>query len=141
MKVATIRHLTQQDGWKTEDGRMRKKCCARQCIPGATRHFFVFPPSCCVRSLLSMSSRFDLSSLNHLSVSHRVVIVRTENIPSYLKILLTSLFCGKTVCFYFPAGVFTYQRCQSRELAHGLRRFQSHRNSRLCAKIIQKQLH
>ena len=34
------RDLTQQDGWKTQDGRMTKKCCARLCIPGLARHFY-----------------------------------------------------------------------------------------------------
>ena len=36
----TNRDLTQQDGWKTQDGRMTKKCCARLCIPGLARHFY-----------------------------------------------------------------------------------------------------
>ena len=35
-----IRDLTQRDGWKTQDGRMTKKCCARLCIPGLARHFY-----------------------------------------------------------------------------------------------------
>ena len=34
------RDLTQQDGWKTQDGRMTKKRGARLCIPGLARHFF-----------------------------------------------------------------------------------------------------
>ena len=34
------RDLTQRDGWKTRDGRMTKKCCARLCIPGLARHFY-----------------------------------------------------------------------------------------------------
>ena len=38
------RDLTQQDGWKTKDGRMMKKCSARLCIPGVGRHFFVILP-------------------------------------------------------------------------------------------------
>ena len=52
-----IRDLTQQDGW-TQDGRMKKNCRARLCIPIVTRHFFnvlqfwVFQSSCCIRSLL-----------------------------------------------------------------------------------------
>ena len=33
------RDLTQQDGWKTQDGRMTEKCGARLCIPGLARHF------------------------------------------------------------------------------------------------------
>ena len=46
------RDLTQQDGWKTQEGGMTKKCRARLCIPNLTRHFFivlpswVFQPSC-----------------------------------------------------------------------------------------------
>ena len=52
------RALTQKDGWKTQNGRMSKKCSARLCIPNLTRHFFVILPSwvfqssCCVSSLL-----------------------------------------------------------------------------------------
>ena len=52
------RELTQQGGWKTQDGRMTKKCGARLCIPGLARHFFVilpswvFQPSCSVSSLM-----------------------------------------------------------------------------------------
>ena len=46
---ATLRNenseLTQQDGWKTQDGRMAKNCRARLCIPDLTRHFFVILPS------------------------------------------------------------------------------------------------
>ena len=34
------RDLTQQDGAKTQDGRMTKKCGARLCIPGLARHFY-----------------------------------------------------------------------------------------------------
>ena len=34
------RELTQQDGSKTQDGRMTKKCGARLCIPGLARNFF-----------------------------------------------------------------------------------------------------
>ena len=39
------RELTQQDGWKTQDGRMTKKCGARLCIPNLTGHLFVIVPS------------------------------------------------------------------------------------------------
>ena len=52
------RAVRQQDGGKTEDGRMTKKCRARPGIHSLARHFFVilpssvFPPSCCVRSLI-----------------------------------------------------------------------------------------
>ena len=35
------RDLMQQDGWKTQDSRRKKKCWARLCIPGLARHFFV----------------------------------------------------------------------------------------------------
>ena len=48
------------NGWKTQDGRMTKKCRARLCIPGLSRHFFdiqpprVFKPSWCVRPLCSL---------------------------------------------------------------------------------------
>ena len=34
------RELTQQDGGKTQDGRMTKKCAARLCISGLARHFY-----------------------------------------------------------------------------------------------------
>ena len=35
MHTVDERELTQlQDGWKNQDGRMTKKCCARSCIPG-----------------------------------------------------------------------------------------------------------
>ena len=33
MHTVDKRELTQQDGWKSQDGRMTKKCCARLCIP------------------------------------------------------------------------------------------------------------
>ena len=42
---AVNRDLTQQDGWKNQDGRMTNECCARLCIPNLTRHFFVILPS------------------------------------------------------------------------------------------------
>ena len=44
-RIINIRKLTQQDGWKTQDGRMTKKCRARLCIPNLTRDFFVILPS------------------------------------------------------------------------------------------------
>ena len=56
-------HLAQQDDWKTQDGRMTKKCRARLCIPALAQHFFVilpfrvFQPPCCVRSQLSKVAR------------------------------------------------------------------------------------
>ena len=49
---------TQQEGWKTYDDRMTKKCSARLCIPNLSRHCYailpswVFQPSCCVSSLI-----------------------------------------------------------------------------------------
>ena len=51
--IYVIRDLTQQDGWKTQDGRATKKCRAGAAMPSLARHFFVILPSCCVRSLLS----------------------------------------------------------------------------------------
>ena len=33
--MRAIRELTQQDGWKTQDGGKTKKCGARLCIPQA----------------------------------------------------------------------------------------------------------
>ena len=51
--VYVIRDLTQQDGWKTQDGRATKKSRAGAGMPSLARHFFVILPSCCVRSLLS----------------------------------------------------------------------------------------
>ena len=58
-----IRDLTQQDGWKTQDGRKMKKWYARLCIPGLARRYFfnilpswvVFQPSCCVSYLFIRS--------------------------------------------------------------------------------------
>ena len=38
--LAHNRELTQQDGCKTQDGRMTKKCGVRLCIPGLARHSF-----------------------------------------------------------------------------------------------------
>ena len=35
-----IRELTQEDFWKTQDGRTPKKCRVRLCIPNLTRQFF-----------------------------------------------------------------------------------------------------
>ena len=67
--------LTQQDGWKTQDGRMAKKCRARLCIPDLTRHvfvilpFWVFQPSCCVSSLLSFKN--SITSARTRSHEHR----------------------------------------------------------------------
>ena len=52
------RDLRQQDGWKTQDGRMTKKCRTRPEMHCLVRHFFVilpswvFQPSCCVMSLI-----------------------------------------------------------------------------------------
>ena len=54
---SVIRDLTQKDGWKTQDGRMTKKCRARPGMHSLALHFFVilpscvFQPSCCVKSL------------------------------------------------------------------------------------------
>ena len=52
------RDLTQQQRWKTQDGRMTKKCRARPGMHSLVQHFFVilpsrvFQPSCCLRSLI-----------------------------------------------------------------------------------------
>ena len=40
-----IRDLTQQDGWKTQDGKMVKKCHARPGMHNLAQHFFVIHPS------------------------------------------------------------------------------------------------
>ena len=48
-----MRELTQQVGWKTQDGRMTKKSGARLCIPHLTRHFYIILPSCYVSSLFT----------------------------------------------------------------------------------------
>ena len=41
-RVFETRDRTQQNGWKSEDGRMtREKCRARLRIPGLARHFLV----------------------------------------------------------------------------------------------------
>ena len=37
--------LTQQDGWKTQDGRMTKKCRVRSGMHSLARHFFAILPS------------------------------------------------------------------------------------------------
>ena len=67
--IKEIIDLTQQDGLKTQDGRMGKKCRVRLCIPGLARHFFVILPSrvfqpcmICVRSLMTV---FDAEILIH----------------------------------------------------------------------------
>ena len=39
--IWVIREVTQQDGWKSQDGRMTTKRGARLCIPNLTRHLFV----------------------------------------------------------------------------------------------------
>ena len=39
------RKLTQQDGWKSQDGRMTKKCRARPGMHSLAPHFFVILPS------------------------------------------------------------------------------------------------
>ena len=43
---ADNRELTQQDGWKPQDGRMTKKRGARLCIPNLTRHLIVSIRKC-----------------------------------------------------------------------------------------------
>ena len=43
--IDEIGDLSQQDGWKTGDGRMTKKRRARLCIPILPRHFFIILPS------------------------------------------------------------------------------------------------
>ena len=64
--VDNSRDLTQQDGWKTQDDRMTKKCCASPGMHSLARHFFVilpswvFQPSFCVRSLLSQNKKATL---------------------------------------------------------------------------------
>ena len=40
LTIEDIREITQQDGGKTQDGRMTKKCGARLCSPGVARHFY-----------------------------------------------------------------------------------------------------
>ena len=60
--IRKSRDLTQQDVWKTQDGRITKTSRARLCIPGLTRHFPVILPSSCVRSLLRKVPTRDLKS-------------------------------------------------------------------------------
>ena len=48
-----ISELTQQDGGKTQDGRMTKKCRVRSGMHSLARHFFAILPSCCVNSLMT----------------------------------------------------------------------------------------
>ena len=61
------RELTPQDGWNTQDGRMKKKCRERLEMHSLALHFFlilpsgVFQPSCCVSSL--MWSKDDVTEL------------------------------------------------------------------------------
>ena len=63
LKSCYNRELTQQDGWKTQDGRMTKKCRVRLGMHGLAPQFFVillswvFQPSCCVSSLICWSTR------------------------------------------------------------------------------------
>lgn len=47
-----VRDIAQQDGWKTQGCRIRKKCPARMWIPCLGDIYFVIQPFCCVRSLL-----------------------------------------------------------------------------------------
>ena len=64
ISASVFREITQKDDRKTQDGRMTKKCGARQCLPNLTRHFFVilpfwmFQPSCCLSSLLLSVLRY-----------------------------------------------------------------------------------
>ena len=57
--IRKIANFTQQDVWKTQDGRITKTSSARLCIPGLARHFPVILPSSCVRSLLGTLSQDD----------------------------------------------------------------------------------
>ena len=78
LSSAQKRDLTQQDGWKAEDGRITKKCHARPGMHNVAQHFFVILPSwvfqsfCCVRSLKSV--RLSLSQfwrqLDHATVNY-----------------------------------------------------------------------
>ena len=60
--------LTQQDGWKTQDGSMTERCRVRLGMHSLAPHFFVilpswgFQPSCCVSSLL-----IDLRLVNRIN--------------------------------------------------------------------------
>ena len=61
------RELTQQDGSKTQDGRMTKKCGARLCIPGLARNFFRHSavllrklPNASIRTEITVTSDFHL---------------------------------------------------------------------------------
>ena len=47
--------LAQEDGWKTQKGRITKKCRA-----SLAQHFIVILPSCCVRSLLMQTQPLTL---------------------------------------------------------------------------------
>ena len=57
--IRKITDFTQQDFWKTQDGRITKTSSARLCIPGLARHLSVILPSSCVRSLLGSLSQDD----------------------------------------------------------------------------------
>jgi len=42
---ADVRDLTQQDGWKTQEGSMTIECCGRPGMHSLARHSFVILPS------------------------------------------------------------------------------------------------
>ena len=78
--LIAIRELTQQDSWKTQDGRMTKTCGARLCIPYiVTRHFFVilsswvFQPAWCLSSLLLERKKRENSDTGQLKVSRTLI--------------------------------------------------------------------
>ena len=85
------RELTQQNGWKTQDGRMTKKCGARLCIPGLTRHVFVilpswvFQPSCCVSSLMgSYDGSFIVTSKQDFAITKSWVFCDYSMLPGHI---------------------------------------------------------
>ena len=86
---SVIRDLTQKDGWKTQGGRMTKKCRARPGMHSLARHFFVilpscvFQPPCCVRSLTATHGHVE-QLIGHLrvplSLSFKASLRRLERV-------------------------------------------------------------
>ena len=90
------RDLTQQQSWKTQDGRMTKKCRARPEMHSLVQHFFVilpswvFQPSCCLRSL----------------------IMKPDNPrPSQLTIVRFCTWCSSLLMFWFSRILFASSVC------------------------------
>ena len=117
--IRVIRDLTQQDGCKTQDGRMTKKIRARPGMHSLAPHFFVIlpfwvlQPSCCVSSLLARSDDREegVQFINHkydyrrhdvlLPINHNYDKIRETNKASIERwtILKSRYECWKTQQF------------------------------------------